>query len=60
MVDSLRRLVTVSKNLGIIAYFVNAKDDNAASFYKHFCFIPLSDSPYELFLPLSTIEAAFS
>jgi len=60
LVDSLKRLVTVSKNLGIVAYFVDAKDDNAASFYKRFGFIPLPDSPYELFLPLPTIEAAFS
>ena len=59
LVDSLRRLVTVSKNLGIVAYFVDAKDDNAASFYKRFGFIPLPDAPYELFLPLPTIEAAF-
>jgi N-acetylglutamate synthase-like GNAT family acetyltransferase len=60
LVDSLKRLVTVSKNLGIVAYFVDAKDDNAASFYQRLGFIPLPDSPYELFLPLPTIEAAFS
>lgn len=59
LVDSLCRLVTVSRNLGIVAYFVDAKDDNAASFYQRFGFIPLPDSPYELFLPLPTIEAAF-
>jgi ribosomal protein S18 acetylase RimI-like enzyme len=60
LVDSLKRLVTVSKNLGIVAYFVDAKNDNAAAFYQRFGFIPLPDSPYELFLPLPTIEAAFS
>jgi hypothetical protein len=56
----IKTLVTVSKNLGIVAYFVDAKDDNAVSFYQRFGFIPLPDSPYELFLPLPTIEAAFS
>lgn len=59
IVDSMQRLVSVSKNLGIVAFFVDATDDNAASFYMKFGFIPLPDSPLELFLPMSTIEKAF-
>lgn len=58
LVDSFQRIVSVSKNLGIVAFFVDAKDGNAVSFYQRFGFIPFPDSPHELFLPISTIEKA--
>jgi GNAT superfamily N-acetyltransferase len=60
LVDSFNRLVAISKNLGIVAFFVDAKDENAASFYQKFGFIPIPDSPDELFIPISTIEKAFN
>lgn len=59
LVDSLKRIIAVSENLGIVGFFVDAKDDNAVSFYRKFGFIQLPDSPYELFLPVSTIQKAF-
>ncbi len=36
---------------------VDAKDDKAATFYRHHGFIPLTDTPLTLFLPLATVEA---
>lgn len=36
------------------ALMVNAKDEEAAAFYRHHGFIPLPDSPLTLFLPLAT------
>ena len=59
LVDSFKRIIAVSENLGIVGFFVDAKDDMAVSFYMKFGFIQLPDSPYELFLPVSTIQKAF-
>lgn len=43
----------------IVAYalIVDAKDQSAAAFYQHHGFIPLPDSPLQLFLPLATAKA---
>ena len=37
---------------------VDAKDDTAATFYRHHGFIPLPDTPLTLFLPLATVQAS--
>lgn len=37
------------------AVIVNAKDEEAVTFYRHHGFITLPDSPLTLFLPLSTV-----
>ena len=59
MVNAIERIVTVSENLGIIGFFVDAKDDKAQAFYKQFGFIELPDTPLELFLPIATLRQAF-
>jgi len=43
--------------LGVFALLVEAKDDPAASFYRHHGFVALSAEPLKLFLPLSTVAA---
>ena len=40
------------------ALMVDAKDDTAATFYRHHGFIPLPDTPLTLFLPLATAQAS--
>ena len=37
---------------------VDALDTEAKAFYERFGFVPLTDDPMRLFLPLSTIQAA--
>ena len=59
MLDAMERVLKVSEHLGIIGFFVDAKDDAAAMYYRQFGFIPLPDNPLELFLPLATIRQAF-
>jgi len=54
------RVLRVAEHLGIIGFFVDAKDVEAAMYYKQFGFIPLPDNSLELFLPLATIRQAFS
>lgn len=60
MVNAIERVITVSENLGIIGFFVDAKDINAKQYYEQFGFIPLPDDPLELFLPLETLRQAYS
>ena len=60
MTNAMKRVLDVSKHLGIIGFFVDAKDDKAAGFYRQFGYIPLKDNPLQLFLPLATIQQVFS
>lgn len=56
LVDALVRSWQVAtSSVGSMAVFVDPIDDKARSFYLHFGFIPLPDSP-RLFLPMKTIE----
>jgi GNAT superfamily N-acetyltransferase len=58
MVNAIERILKVSEHLGIIGFFVDAKNDEARTFYEQFGFIPLPDNPLALFLPLSTLRRA--
>ena len=58
MVNAIERILRVSEHLGIIGFFVDAKNHGARSFYQQFGFIPLPDNPLELFLPLATLRKA--
>ncbi len=54
VIDALRRIVEVSNNVGVSLIMVDAKDDQAASFYRHYGFVPLLDAPLRLVLPVGT------
>lgn len=54
LVDALRRIVRVASEVGISAILVDAKDKKAASFYEHFGFQALPDSPQRLVLTMKT------
>jgi len=58
MVEAMRRTLLVAENIGIIGFFVDAKDQNARKYYERYGFIPLLDNPLTLFLPLATLAAA--
>ena len=59
MVNAIERIIRVSEHLGIIGFFVDAKDQNAKAFYQQFGFIALPDNPLELFLPIATLKQAY-
>lgn len=59
MLNAMKRVLRVDRELGIASFFVDAKDDAAASYYRRFGFIPLPDNPLELFLPMASIRKAF-
>lgn len=60
LVDALQRIVDVSNNVGVSVIMVDAKDDKAASFYQHFGFVPLPDTPLRLVLPVATARQLFA
>jgi len=58
LADAMRRTISISENIGIIGFFVDAKNQNARDYYKQYGFIPLSSYPLSLFLPLATLAEA--
>jgi GNAT superfamily N-acetyltransferase len=56
--DAFRRCLTVADQLGVHSVFVEAIDDQAANFYSRYGFVPFSDQPNQLFLPLEVIQAS--
>lgn len=59
MINAVERVIRVSQELGIIGFFVDAKDNKAKAYYEQFGFIRLPDNPLELFLPLATLRNAY-
>jgi GNAT superfamily N-acetyltransferase len=57
--DALLRVLEASQNLGIVAILVDAKNEKAANFYKHYGFIAFENRPYTLFMHLETIATAY-
>lgn len=54
LVDAMKRVQAASASVGVYALLVDAKDDQAKSFYKKYGFIELVDEPMTLFLPLAS------
>lgn len=59
LVDALRRAFHQSSQIAAAAVVVDAIDEKAAAFYRHFEFIPFPDKPGRLFLPMKTIASLF-
>ena len=56
LAEALSRVAFLSEQLGVAGLFVDAKDENAAAFYRKHGFVPLISGPLRLFLPLATIR----
>lgn len=56
LVDAMHRVKQVSQQAGGPFLFVDAKDEEAAGFYRHFGFVPLPDDPLTLVIPMSMID----
>ena len=59
LMDALRRSLEAAPNIAAMAALVDAKDDTAEAFYRHFSFRPLQQQPRRLFLPMKTIAGLF-
>ena len=60
LMDALHRSLLTSRQVASVAVVVDAKNSQAAGFYKRYDFTPLIDPPIRLFLPMSVIERLFS
>jgi GNAT superfamily N-acetyltransferase len=56
LLDALARSVELSDQLGIHAVVVDAIDQQAKAFYQKYRFIPLLDSEFHLYLPITTVR----
>ena len=56
LMDAFHRALEVAKSIGVYAIVVDAKDDNAKSFYRRYGFLEFTDKPMVLFILMSTIK----
>ena len=52
LADAVKRTVAASETVAMHALIVDAANDNAKHFYIEFGFVPLTNDPMRLFLPL--------
>jgi len=59
LMDALLRAYTQSSQIAAAAVVVDAIDEHAARFYRHFGFTHFPDKPTRLFLPMKTVAELF-
>jgi predicted GNAT family N-acyltransferase len=59
LMDALRRSLQAATHIAAMAVLVDAKDEAAEAFYRHFSFICLQEQPRRLFLPMKTVADLF-
>jgi GNAT superfamily N-acetyltransferase len=57
LMDALHRSLTHAADIAAMAVVVDAKDDAAAAFYRHFSFLPLQRDARRMYLPMKTVAA---
>jgi GNAT superfamily N-acetyltransferase len=60
LVDALRRSLEGAQQIAAMAVVVDAKDERAERFYRHFDFQPFQQTPLRLFLPMTQIGKLFA
>lgn len=60
LIDALHRIVRAAEEIAVKVIMVDAKDDEARSFYQHYGFIELPEQPLRLFLPIETVTTLFN
>lgn len=60
LVDALRRSLEAAQQIAAMAVIVDAKDERAESFYRHFDFQPFQQTPLRLCLPMGQIARLFA
>jgi len=59
LMSAMEKYIHIADNLGLVALFVDAKDDDVACFYKKFGFEVCCDDPLHLYMPTKMIKKAF-
>ena len=52
LADAVKRTVAAGESVAMHALIVDAANEDAKRFYERFGFLPLTDDPMRLFLPL--------
>ena len=60
LLDALHRSLQTARQIGAMAVIVDAKDQSAERFYKHFDFLPCQRAPLRLFLPMHQVARLFA
>lgn len=60
LVDALRRSLEAAQQIAAMVVIVDAKNERAESFYRHFDFQPFQQTPLRLFLPMAQIAKLFA
>ena len=60
LVDALCRSLEAAQQIAAMPVIVDAKDERAESFYRHFDFQPFQQTPLRLFLPMEQLAQLFS
>ncbi len=60
LVDALRRCLEATQQIASMAVIVEAKNQQAESFYRYFDFQPFQQTPLRLFLPMEQIARLFT
>ncbi len=55
LLDALRRSLAHADQIAAMAVVVDAKDEAAAAFYRHYGFVTLQTQPCRLFLPMRLV-----
>lgn len=55
LLDALHRSLAHADQIAAMAVMVDAKDENAVSFYRHYGFLPLQAKPNRLFVPMRSV-----
>ncbi len=53
--SAVNKVILISENVGVIGFFVDAKDEYAKEYYQQYGFISLTGTPLTLFLPIQTL-----
>lgn len=59
LVSALTRCLGISEQIGVLAVLVDAKDEEAASFYRRYGFASLEEQPFTMFLTMQQIKNVF-
>ena len=60
LADAVRRAIGASRSLAVFAIVVEARNEEAAAFYRNFGFAPFPSRPLRLFMPMSEAAEAVS
>jgi len=56
LMDALHRVLLAGQTLAVHAMIVDARDEDAAAFYRKYGFIPFADNERQLLLPMATLR----